>query len=297
MVDFLRTSSPGSVRAALLPYCRRYCLPVPANVEDGVRLAVGLTNSKGQTPLMYACAAGCPELVRFLLSLGADPWVVDRCTGRTALHYAASSGCAGCVAALLELPPSMLTRHGHRYVNARNLSGLAPLHFAVFYERHDALRALLRHDPDIGAATTCDSYDAWADGEARATPLHFAAARSNYTAALEILRFYVRAAAGAARRRTHALSDPRKARNACGRRPWQLAAGHYPADRSLAVLLHPEQPLSAALGDDVSFKSSRMGPPSLAALAAAALKDRLLQSLEAVQARLAPPDAADANPP
>ena len=39
---------------------------------------------------MYACYAGCPELVRLLLERGADPWAGDRCGQRTALHYAAS---------------------------------------------------------------------------------------------------------------------------------------------------------------------------------------------------------------
>ncbi|KXZ53621.1 hypothetical protein GPECTOR_6g538 [Gonium pectorale] len=162
------------------------------------------------------------------------------------------------------------------YVNVRSLCGLAPLHYAVYHERHDALHELLRHDPDLCAATVVgETYDTWSDGHAQATALHFAAASGNATAAMEILRCY------AARRRTRAIPDPRRARDSGGRRPWQLAAAHYPAQRGLAFILHPDQSLGDIVGGDEALQDYCLGPPSLAALTAAALKQKLLADLDA----------------
>ncbi|GFR52938.1 hypothetical protein Agub_g15600, partial [Astrephomene gubernaculifera] len=195
IVAFLHCSELDVVRQALLPYCRRAAVPLPGCVTEGVRMAVDLPNAKGQTPLMYACFADCPELVKMLLEEGADPWVGDRCGGRTPLHYAAMSGSGGCIDTLLRhLPPASLSRQGTRYVNAPSRCGLTPLHYAVYFGRLGAMRALLEQDAALNTPSGAESYDvgvrAGRTCEAGSAPLHFAAVRGDVAAARELLRGY-----------------------------------------------------------------------------------------------------------
>ncbi len=49
MLSFLDRSPLEVVRAALAPYCRRAGLPLPDSPVEGVRLAVGMANCKGET--------------------------------------------------------------------------------------------------------------------------------------------------------------------------------------------------------------------------------------------------------
>ncbi|KAG2428433.1 hypothetical protein HXX76_011553 [Chlamydomonas incerta] len=275
MLSFLDSSPLEVVRAALAPYCRRAGLPLPDSPAEGVRLAAGMANCKGQTPLMYACHAGCPELVRLLLERGADPWAGDRCGQRTALHYAAMSGSAPCIAALMaHTPPHLLTRPaqppnstgasaaGCRYVDARSQCGLTPLHYAAYFsyvppttpgsraagpdpvDGLAALRELLRHDPSLNAASTSESYDVAVTCAATSTPLHMAAVRGNLGAARDILHHYALRSSSS---HGHWVADPRTRADSSRQFPWQVASTYHPSNAKLSALLHPGRSVEAAL--------------------------------------------------
>ncbi|GLC34415.1 hypothetical protein PLESTB_000731000 [Pleodorina starrii] len=288
LCEFLSSSPPATVREALGPYCRRMGLPLPGSPAEGLRIAVGMCNGRGQTPLMHACYAGCPALVKYLLEQGANPWVSDRCGCRTALHYAAISGCVGSVTALMRSTASVQPmRGGTRYIDARTHSGMTALHYAVLYERHGVLVELLRHGPELNAATSgCGtaSEAPWLCCDTAATPLHFAAARGNVVCARELLRHY------AARQHNGSLLDPRLARNASGQQPWQLAASQHPGLRYLAMVLQPGHALPGlGAGGEQGVQVVALGPPSLATLAAAALCQKLLAAVEAAEALVQTP--------
>ncbi|PNH07177.1 putative E3 ubiquitin-protein ligase, partial [Tetrabaena socialis] len=140
-----------------------------------------------QTPLMYACAAGSPELVKLLLAKDADAWAGDRCGGRTALHHACMSGSRACIEALMQhIPAGQLTsRQGIRYINVRSICGLTPLHYAVFFDRQVAashhpanqeLLALLHPGQSLGRVLG-------AAGVSHASSAHFGAASLSAIAA------------------------------------------------------------------------------------------------------------------
>ncbi|KXZ52983.1 hypothetical protein GPECTOR_8g354 [Gonium pectorale] len=284
VISFLSCSTLDVVAEALLPFCRRAGLPLPTSVAEGVRLACGMTNGKGQTPLMYACYSDCPELVKLLLEQGADPWVGDRCGRRTALHYAAMGGSVSSIAALMaHVPARQMTRAGVRYIDARSLCGLTPLHYCAYHGRTAALRELLRHAPQLAPATSSESYDVSLTAEVGSTPLHFAAMRGHGAAAREILLAHVNALAS-----SHtAPSDLRARHDAAGQMPWRVAVVYHPADEALAAMLHPGLPLERALhlgawaADAAAVEL--VGPHRLAVLAAAALREKLLSDVQCAQ--------------
>ncbi|GIL63091.1 hypothetical protein Vafri_17065 [Volvox africanus] len=280
IVSFMSCSSLETVREALLPYCRRVGRKLPTSITEGIHLAVDMVNAKGQTPLMYACFSDCPELVKLLLSKGADPWVGDRCGGRTALHYAAMGGSAACIEAIMKhIPARLMTRQGVRYVDARSVCGLTPLHYCVYFGNMAAIRELLHHfDSHLNAATISESYDVSVTCEARSTALHFAAVTGNEEAARELLRYYYQRFA-----RSSAAADPRTRVNAAGQLPWQVALAYHPASVNLASLLHPGQPLEQMLIGPASAHGGAgmgLGPSTLSSIAAAALRAKLLGDLK-----------------
>ncbi|KAG2483717.1 hypothetical protein HYH03_017435 [Edaphochlamys debaryana] len=280
MLSFLSCSPLCTVREALQPYCRRMGQQLPGSPAEGVRMAVDMVNCKGQTPLMYACTVGSPELVKLLLSQGADPWVGDRCGSRTALHYAAMSGSAACVEAILaHVAPRHMSRQGVRLVNARSFCGLTALHYAVFFDHTQAVAELLRHDPLLSAVTSSESYDMLCTCETLSSPLHFAAIKGNAETARQLLQHHALLPASTRG------PDPRLQRNAAGQLPWQVAAAHDPCCPELVALLNPRRGLERALGlvpggGPGSADALRTGPASLATLAAAVLQAKLRADLE-----------------
>ena len=66
--------------------------------------SVDLPNSRGETPLIFAVRSRNPEIVRLLLSEGADPTRTDNVAGYSALDYAKQASRAGALVKLLEAP-------------------------------------------------------------------------------------------------------------------------------------------------------------------------------------------------
>ncbi|GLC34398.1 hypothetical protein PLESTB_000732700 [Pleodorina starrii] len=278
---FLVGADPETLQAALRPYCRRKHLQPPDSFAAAARMAANMRNNKGQTPLMYAAYSDCPEQVKLLLEQGADPWAGDNCGYRNALHYAAMAGSPACVEALMKhIMPHMLVRQGVRYINSRSLSGLTPLHYCVFYGHETALAQLLLYEPNINAASTGESYDTYGSYDIYSTPLHFAALQDSTPMSRLLLLHYAR------RRRLGTLLDPRLRVNSAGKLPSQVARS-----QSLAALLHPAAPLGEVLGREGEEAllglgggdAAALGPPTLAALAAAALRQKLLAAVEVIE--------------
>ncbi len=112
----------------------------------------------GMTPLhcvlLYASSTWRDEMVRRLLSAGADPRQPTD-VGDTVLHRAAIEG-------LMELSDLFIS-HGAD-VNARNARGSTPVHEAVWWSRVEMASFLLDHGADVNIADNVGD-----------TPLHVAA--------------------------------------------------------------------------------------------------------------------------
>ncbi|NLZ05048.1 MAG: hypothetical protein GXY19_07735 [Phycisphaerae bacterium] len=112
----------------------------------------------GMTPLhcvlLYASSTWRDEMVRRLLSAGADPRQPTD-VGDTVLHRAAIEG-------LIELSDLFIS-HGAD-VNARNARGSTPVHEAVWWSRVEMASFLLDHGADVNIADNVGD-----------TPLHVAA--------------------------------------------------------------------------------------------------------------------------
>ncbi|GLI71556.1 hypothetical protein VaNZ11_016791, partial [Volvox africanus] len=243
MLCFLSSAPLPVVREALRPYCNRNDIALPMSVGEGLGIAVEMVNCKGQTPLMCACAAGSPDLVKLLLAQGADPWAGDRCGSRTALHYAAMSGRTACIEALMhDIPVRNRARQGVRYINVRSVCGLTALHYAIYFDHTSAVEELLRHDPLLSAVTSSNSYDVLVNCDPLSTPLHFAAIRGNVGIVRTLLRQYVQGPSSLRSR------EPRLRANHAGVLPWQIAVSYHPGNRDLVALLHPGEPLDVAMG-------------------------------------------------
>jgi len=140
-------------------------------------------NSKGETALHIAAAAGAGQAVAMLLAAGASPNARARC-GDTPLHRA---GSLPCVVSLLAAPGVD--------VNAATPMGYTPLHFAVFRGTFDlaCLKALL-------SAPGLDPNPRDSSGE---TPLHLAALEGEDWAIGALLEAHIGVDAGAVNRAGH----------------------------------------------------------------------------------------------
>lgn len=251
--------------------------------REELREALNAYNDKGQTALMVAALCDKAPAVKWLLSQGADPFACDPLCRRTALHLAAHRGH---VAAVEALTGQLATAELCRYLDARSISGMTPLHYACAANQAGVVRCLLARGADVAATTTADvGYDLLMLLP-RSTPLHAAAAASGQEAAAELLRHY----------HTHLASpqfpDPRRKLDARGRSPHQVAAMRQAA--VLAELLHPNADLGAVFGPgaadaEAATAGSRRAiggggagvVPRLSYIAAAAVRRRLEADIEA----------------
>ncbi len=110
-------------------------------VQDNLTVTIGSEHENWRTMLMVACADASAEVVRYLISLGADVNQVDN-TGQAALRYAAISwrDASEKIAALVSAGAD---------VNHRSNDGSAALSDAAYEQNVAAARALISHGADI----------------------------------------------------------------------------------------------------------------------------------------------------
>lgn len=118
-----------------------------------------LNNDTMQIYTVLACKNRHADIVAYLLSHGADPFLFDHLHSKNCLHYAVLSGSASCCRALLDPNVVVRTYDGrfcplrdasvadsqgyHRYVDGRCLFAFAPLHFAVSLSNIHVLQTLV----------------------------------------------------------------------------------------------------------------------------------------------------------
>ncbi|MDQ0781317.1 ankyrin repeat protein/ketosteroid isomerase-like protein [Chryseobacterium sp. W4I1] len=114
------------------------CL-VESLLKNGVN--ADLPNSKGLTPLMLASGLGHIEIVKLLITHGADILAVDPNMGATALHKASQSGHPKIIELLLE--------EGAFIDMQSPIVGNSPLMDAILYKQEASVKILLEHNARI----------------------------------------------------------------------------------------------------------------------------------------------------
>ncbi|KIZ06433.1 hypothetical protein MNEG_1511 [Monoraphidium neglectum] len=272
---------------------------------------------------MLACVYKSEACVRILMVLGANPFQLD-CLGRGALHYAALVSAADCINELLSgytgprdgwvyCEPN--TRDT-RLVDMRSVFGYTALHYAVFAEKMDAVKALASYEPTLTIVNT-DVEPLISVGIGN-TPLHLAA----YVGSLEMVKALLAIhmqmmsagqevmQAGNHQWGQRYNADIRHVRNRRGLMAFHVGVLRHgerlnecapppppplppPLRRipargrrscRIEVLLHPDVPYTFIFNnEDMAGGAVRMfGPPKLAVLAAGALQGKLLADLAAV---------------
>ncbi|KAG2493626.1 hypothetical protein HYH03_008143 [Edaphochlamys debaryana] len=231
------------------PPCRHPLILEACNAFDGV----------GLTPLMLACKQGHPEVVRYLLDQGADPWLGEAGpAARSALHHAAQGNQAGCVEALLGCPHVAKTgrvRGGEgRLVDFPSATGRTPLHVAAARGWMEVAAALCSH----GASPTCRTWggdaDTWLHVPTGSTPLHVAAASQNLDMCVLLLAHW------GANLRALDVTDPRVVADGERRTPQELPA--LAANARLRALLDPATPIQEVLAAAKGVQAPSMRPDS-----------------------------------
>jgi ankyrin repeat protein len=122
---------------------------VASGVDVNEKSPVVGSGNDGQTPLLVACFNGYTDIVRELLSAGANPRIVDYLLKATPLHKAAFAGHPGPIRLLLE--------DGRVEINAQGpYNGYTALHDSCWHGHKDAMEALL---PYCETARTLIGFD------------------------------------------------------------------------------------------------------------------------------------------
>ncbi|GLC35007.1 hypothetical protein PLESTM_000268700 [Pleodorina starrii] len=267
-------------------------------------------SSLGISPLILAAERDAADAVKYLLSVGADPWLGDH-EGRNPAHYAAKSGSIRALQVLLEEEKPLTSRasnrnhSGTRFVDSVDMFGFTPLHYATWANRKSAMMVLIGFDANIitrSAVLHTDLYSL----PAGSTPLHIACLLGDLDRVKMLLRAYYETAAdllpsqtallGSVERRRRARShpDPRLILTRTQRLPFHIAAraGH----RELLDWLDPSVPLmflfggedaeggAAGAGGQGGGMAALVGVSRLTVIAARALHQALLASLDAAAA-------------
>ncbi|GLC51750.1 hypothetical protein PLESTB_000543900 [Pleodorina starrii] len=285
----------------------------PVGPEQRVSELVNGRSSLGISPLILAAERDQADAVKYLLSVGADPWLGDH-EGRNPVHYAAKSGSIRALQVLLEEEKPLTSRasnrnhSGTRFVDSVDMFGFTPLHYATWANRKSAMMVLIGFDANIitrSAVLHTDLYSL----PAGSTPLHIACLLGDLDRVKMLLRAYYETAAdllpsqtallGSVERRRRARShpDPRLILTRTQRLPFHIAAraGH----RELLDWLDPSVPLmflfggedaeggAAGAGGQGGGMAALVGVSRLTVIAARALHQALLASLDAAAADIA----------
>jgi uncharacterized protein len=121
---------------ALVLAAREQSLKVVRLLAEASKIRLDAANGAGETALMLLCLRGHADLVRFLLSKGAQ---VNQ-PGWTALHYAATNGDPQIIRLLLE---------ANAYIDAESPNGTTPLMMAAQYGTPVAVKLLLEEGADV----------------------------------------------------------------------------------------------------------------------------------------------------
>ena len=100
-----------------------------------------------QTTLHLAVLTDQPEVVRQLMTAGADPNAQDR-NGQTAAHMCAARGHIGCLLEILKAKRKELD------LEIKNYNGLTALHVAVQKKHKSIVEALIKCGVNLNAKVT-----------------------------------------------------------------------------------------------------------------------------------------------
>ncbi|KAI8465131.1 MAG: ankyrin repeat-containing domain protein [Monoraphidium minutum] len=149
-------------------------IPMGRNIDKDAQTRAG------KTALMVAVQGGHAEAAAALLACGVDAGSSD-IRGNTALHMAAWQGDTACVKLLLEHADSVEPGDlpdARRLVNAANLTGLAPAHFAAWRGHGGVLKELVNAGSLLAAGASSDSMGDVSCNKG-STPLHLAAMKGD----------------------------------------------------------------------------------------------------------------------
>ena len=238
------------------------------------------TNVAGQTPLMIAAASGHIDCLLFLMEMGADILKADEGHGMIPLHFAARAGQPESIRAILEnIPPHLSFFEQERVKDIQCSSGLTALHLAVGFNHISCIDVLLSFKASQIARTRFPTSELGWGVSQGSTPLHVAAYGLNLPAARSLLTHLAIATV-----LSPSTQDTRLRLNIDQQIPLRVArrsairnANKPQGDIDLLFeILSPSTDLMTTL----DVKMPDLGPPSLAAIAASAMKKKLTGDLE-----------------
>jgi len=101
---------------------------------------VNIKDDNDWTPLLYSAFYGKQDVVKFLISKGADVNVTSRNTGWTPLHVAADKG-------HLEVVKILVSAGAN--VNAKDILGMTPIRSALGDSHKDVIEFLKQHGASV----------------------------------------------------------------------------------------------------------------------------------------------------